>query len=156
MDIPSFPPTDMPTWASYVEGRRPQFKLHRHKGLAKNAIMYPRRQTPHGGGVIYQFVNGEWEVYYVFEQNWECYICGELIEDEGLTRVQAQLVDGRAPRDQLRFVHRAMPNWRDRVGHSIGTPRERVIDHDYGPCVVELRERQRRQARVEEAKVFEE
>lgn len=101
-DVPAFP-TKLPfepEWASYVEKRRPQFKVHRNRGQAKNAVMYSLHGWPRGG-VIYHNVDGKWEVFFVYEQDMTCTICGEQIEVLG----QACVHEYKVPKDQTRLDH---------------------------------------------------
>lgn len=56
---PEFNPNKpTPEWATYLEGRRPKFKIHTNLGNAKNALNV---KYPHEGGIIYQWVDGQWE-----------------------------------------------------------------------------------------------
>lgn len=62
-DPDAFPtPPDPVIWATQIEGRRSgQFKFHKNKGQARNAINVV---YPNGRGIIYELVDGEWKVFY--------------------------------------------------------------------------------------------
>lgn len=44
----------LPKWATYIPGRRPEFKLHKQKGHATNAV------GNHKCGIVYEYVDNEW------------------------------------------------------------------------------------------------
>lgn len=100
MEIPEFPPRLTMEWASYVADRKPQFKVHSNRGQAKNAVMYQLRNGPRGG-VIYHLEKGEWVVSFVYEQDWNCWVCGEEITD----RNDISQVSYKWKREQTRYVH---------------------------------------------------
>lgn len=75
MEVPAFPPNVLPQWATFVSGRKPRFKMHKDRGQAMNAIMYTVGSHPRGG-VIYQFVDGDWKVFYTYEYDETCVECG--------------------------------------------------------------------------------
>lgn len=97
---PRFPKRIIPEWATFVAGRRPEFKLHNGRGQAKNAVLYEVQHGPRGG-TIYHYENDEWVPVFTYEQDWHCFICGELIAN----RRYSHKVDYRAPREQTRYVH---------------------------------------------------
>lgn len=51
-----------PEWATYVETRHPQFKLHKRKSDATCAVRLadPWHYGRKRGGVLYRVVNGAW------------------------------------------------------------------------------------------------
>jgi hypothetical protein len=62
--MPQFTPPDIkvPRWATYIPDRRPQFKMHTSKGLAKSALSI-YADWGRGSlrvGVLYEHVEGEW------------------------------------------------------------------------------------------------
>lgn len=63
-------------WASYVPGRRPEFKTHKGSAAAKNSINVV---WPHREGIIYESVDGKWIERDRSIQPTECAVCGGAI-----------------------------------------------------------------------------
>lgn len=77
MEIPPFPQTpNTYLWASYVKDRRPQFKLHKNRGQAFNAVMLVLHRHPRGGVIYFLNADNEWEVDFAYEQDLHCVQCG--------------------------------------------------------------------------------
>lgn len=67
------PKVNQNVWATYVEDRRPQFKVHSSEAKANSAVgtHYPQRTV-----VKYNLVDGEWAVNETFETPDNCAYCG--------------------------------------------------------------------------------
>jgi hypothetical protein len=59
-------------WATYVEDRSPQFKVHSSEGLANSAVGY---HYPGTTVVKYKLQDGEWQVYETYETPKTCAWC---------------------------------------------------------------------------------
>jgi hypothetical protein len=58
------PKPKLGVFATYIEDRQPQFKVHTDRGKARSAVMYNIHRGARGG-VIYQLVDGDWKIYAV-------------------------------------------------------------------------------------------
>ena len=62
-------------YTSYIEDRSPKYKVHRNIGQAKNAVLYQVHGWPRGG-VIFEFIDGEWKEIFSYEPDFSCVLCG--------------------------------------------------------------------------------
>lgn len=58
---PEYQPPLPPEWATLINDRVPQFKVHRLEGHARQAVNVRVTHGPRGG-IVYHLQNGKWEV----------------------------------------------------------------------------------------------
>ena len=97
---PEPPRCSPPEWASMVEDRRPEFKIHKSRPQAYNAIMLEVRNHPRGG-VIYRWDGTHWVEDFRYEQDMTCVNCGGPIDPSRSGRKY----DYSVPREQTRLIH---------------------------------------------------
>jgi hypothetical protein len=59
---PDYRPPKAPEWATYIEDRRPQFKVHNGRGQALNAVRLVLAKGMRGG-IVYRLIDGTWAEY---------------------------------------------------------------------------------------------
>ena len=70
----------VPPYATYIQNRSPQFKIHTNVGHAKNAI------NGSGRGIIYQLIDGEWVEIDRHEPQTQCAHCEQPFQRSGWRR----------------------------------------------------------------------
>lgn len=96
------PPPSIPPYATYIEDRRPQFKVHRTLGLAKSAVGAKIWKNGMRGGIVYELKDG---------QTWV-----ELFRVEpGTQKIDHPAFREREIKEGLRAARRSVNNLKKRV-----------------------------------------
>ena len=94
------PKVNQNVWATHVQTRSPNFKVHSSQGLAHSAVGY---HFPENTVTMYHLENGEWAVYRVFERPTECDRCHGTLKVTGYGRTYTQFRRPYKQRGQARF-----------------------------------------------------
>lgn len=77
------PGPKQPEWATFVDGRSPQFKMHNHKGHATNAIS-THRQGSRVQLLRWNAQDGDWDIEYEHTPATHCERCGHKFWTGGM------------------------------------------------------------------------